>query len=203
MAIFQPRTEQVRMYGGDYAVRIEEHDARLDELAKRIIAASPESKGPVRRMGQTSETVQLAADYEAEREARTATIEEAKQHSPVVTVQQLPRSVGKALRKAHPPRKAGVNGATDRDERNDYVMGVNEETFKEAIVRGGEVSLNGQMVTYRTVVDPELDDDDWEALSEGQFLHLYQVALKLNYGFVSDPKETPPASQLMQGNATT
>lgn len=190
MSLFQPRTETVHIYGGDY-------HSRLEALQARVIAAaeSVDSNG-VARLGSKPEHVQLAEEYDA-------LAAEAAEHRIDVTVQQIPRRVAKALRKAHPPRQIGQDGVTEREARGDGVLGVNEDTFSEALVCGGTIEIDGTPVEYRSVVEPEMEPDDFDALSEGAFGVLYRAALDLNYGFVTDPKEGSLASLLTQKNDET
>jgi hypothetical protein len=190
MSLFEPRTETVRVYGGDY------HD-RLEHLQRRIFEAaeSVDSNG-VARMGEKPEHIKLAEEYDALKE-------EAAEHRIEVKIQQIPRRVAKALRKAHPPRQIGDEGVTEREARGDAVLNVNEETFAEALVCGGTVEIDGTPVEYRSIVEPEMGPGDFDALSEGAFGVLYRTALDLNYGFVTDPKEASLASLLSQKNDAT
>ena len=59
----------------------------------------------------------------------------------------MPRQTWKAFVAAHPPRKADGGSV---DERDRYI-GLNVETFPVGLVR-------------QSVVDPELDDEDWRVL---------------------------------------
>lgn len=162
MSLFEPRRKTVRIYGGDY-------HARLEELERRIYRAGEASDGRSVTLDETPEHVALIEEY-------NALVDEAAQHRVDVVVQQIPRSLSKELRKQNPPRVAGVDGATEREARNDAALGVNEETFREALVPA-------------SVVEPELSADDFDAMSEGAFTRLYNAALEVTYGYVSDPKE--------------
>lgn len=62
------------------------------------------------------------------------------------TLRAMPRPTWRAFLAEHPPRKDG----DQVDERDKYV-GVNTETFFDALVR-------------RSTVSPELDDEDWRIL---------------------------------------
>jgi hypothetical protein len=179
-SIFEPETRTVHVYRGDY-------QARLTRLEAQILKAAKSSDGETVMLDETPENERLAAEYEA-------LAEQAADHRVTVTVQALPRRVSKALRAAHPPRKMGDEGVSDLQARGDMVFGVNEETFREALVRGGEVEIDGQPVTYRSVVDPELTPDDFDALSEGAFTAIYAAAMDLTFGFSSDPKAVSLAS---------
>jgi hypothetical protein len=190
MSLFQPRTETVHIYIGDYHSRLEAKQREVVEAAESV------DRNGVARMGSKPEHVKLAEEYEA-------LVAEAADHRIEVTVQQVPRRVAKALRKAHPPRQIGDDGVTEREARGDGVLGVNEETFAEALVCGGTVEIDGQPVEYRSVVEPEMAPEDFDALSEGAFGVLYRTALDLNYGFVTDPKEGLLASLLTQRSDET
>lgn len=197
MTVFKSRTATVHVYMGDY------HD-RIQQLQRRIAEAAESVEGNVARMGSKPEHVRLAAEYDA-------LVAEASEHRIELTLENLPRRISKALRRLHPPRLAGDPGVTEREARADAVMGVNEETFAEALVRGGTITLNGQEIAYRTIVaahgpdgaDLDLADDDFDAMSEGAFGVIYRKALDLNYGFVTDPKEISLASLLNQVNDKT
>ena len=173
-SIFEPETRTVHVYRGDY-------QARLSRLEAQILKAAKANDGETVMLDETPENERLAAEYEA-------LAAQASDHRVTVTVQALPRRISKALRAAHPPRKAGDDGVSDLQARGDMVFGVNEDTFCEALVRGGEVEIDGQPVAYRSVVDPELAPEDFEALSEGAFTELYAAALDLTFGFSADPK---------------
>lgn len=96
-------------------------------------------------------------------------------HSITFTLRAHARPAWKQLLAEHPPRK-GDDGAPLDDDR--YV-GVNTETFFAALVRS-------------SVVDPELDDDDWrllldERLTDRQFDNLSNAAWNLNRRDVDIP----------------
>jgi hypothetical protein len=101
----------------------------------------------------------------------------------------LPRLKWKALIADHQPRKAEGGTVDDRD-----LMGVNADTFFEALVRV-------------SVVAPELDDEDWAillgetddgfALSDAQFDALSNAAWGLNRRDVDIPFSRA-ASRLME-----
>jgi hypothetical protein len=74
--------------------------------------------------------------------------------------------------------------------RGDLVMGVNEETFKDALVRA-------------SVISPEMTEDDFDNLSEGDFTVLYSTALDLTYGVPEDPKAASLVSRLTRANSET
>lgn len=98
-----------------------------------------------------------------------------QEHTVPFRLRALPRPAWKDLLAAHPPRK-GDDGAVD--ERDKYV-GVNLDTFFEALVRSA-------------VVEPQMDDEDWamlfgEALTDRQFDLLSDAAWGLNRREVDVP----------------
>lgn len=175
-SIFEPRTATVHIYVGDY------HD-RLANLERRVLAAADNFDGRTATLDETPEHLTLAAEYDA-------LAAEAGQHRVEVTLQALGRRQSKELRAAHPPRVAGEKGATDWQARGDMVMGVNEETFKDDLVRA-------------SVISPEMSEDDFDNISEGAFTVLYSTALDLTYGAAEDPKAASLVSRLTQANSET
>lgn len=176
MSIIEPRTAIVRVYVGDF------HD-RLAELERRAIMAAQSYDGAVLTLDETPEHLAIAAEYDA-------LAAEAPKHRVEIKLQQIGRRASKELRAQHPPRVAGENGATEQQARGDMVMGVNEETFKDALVRA-------------SIVEPDLSDDDLDNLSEGAFNALYGAALELTYGFVTDPKADSLVSRLTRRSDET
>jgi hypothetical protein len=86
----------------------------------------------------------------------------------------MPRPAWREFTAGHPPRKDG----DDIDDR-DQLLGVNVDTFFEALVRA-------------SVVEPELDGEDWDLLlgdklTDRQFDHLAQAAWALNRRDVDVP----------------
>lgn len=190
MSVFEPRTVTVPIYGGDY------HD-RLDALEKKIRKAASEAAGLALTLDETPDNVALVEQY-------NALVAEAQEHRVDVVIKHLPRRVSKALRAQHPPRTAGVDGATEREAQGDALMGVNEETFREALIYGGQVTINGREVSYQSIVSPVLSSEDLDELSEGAFGKLYAEALELNYGFeVEDPKALSLRSPKIRENNET
>lgn len=173
-SIFEPETRTVHVYRGDY-------QSRLARLEAQIMKAARSSDGETVMLDETPENERLRDEYEA-------LAAEAADHRVELVVQALPRRISKALRAAHPPRMVGDDGVSDLQARGDMIFGVNEETFKEALVRGGTVEVDGQEVPYASVVSPALSPDDFDALSEGAFTTIYAAALDLTYGFSADPK---------------
>lgn len=100
--------------------------------------------------------------------------EQMREQSETFVLRALPRPKWRELLKEHPPRR-GDDGEVVEDDRS---LGINVETFYEALVR-------------RSVASPELDDDDWtalfEALTDRQFGDLAMAAWLLNRDEVDVP----------------
>jgi len=94
---------------------------------------------------------------------------EMESESHTFTVRALPRAEYRALTRAHPPRDGE---AADKSEN------VNLETYPDALIRA-------------CVVDPVLDEEDWEAFAEVMtsrtFDDLYLAALLVNRGEADVP----------------
>lgn len=96
-------------------------------------------------------------------------------HTVEFVLRAMPRPEWKAFVAEHPPRK---DDKGEVDERDRYT-GINSETFYDALVR-------------RSVVEPELDDEDWslllgEKLTDRQFDTLADAAWALNRRDVDVP----------------
>lgn len=101
--------------------------------------------------------------------------EQMRDHTVEFRMRARPRPEWKALIKAHPPRHE-ADGSLHEDDK---YIGVNTETFYEALVRA-------------SVVEPELDEEDWaalldEALTDRQFNDLAEAAWSLNRREVKVP----------------
>ena len=98
----------------------------------------------------------------------------------------LPRPAWRALVAEHPPRKADDTTLVDEDR-----IGVNADTFYDAMLRA-------------CLVEPELDDADWEqlfaALTDRQYDDLSSTAWGLNRREVDIPFSRA-ASRMRQGSA--
>lgn len=156
---FEPRTATVKVWTGDYLDRIQ-------QLEREFEKARQNESSSAQTLDETSRAAEIAQEHDA-------LVAEGEQAAIHVRVQQLRRPAWKALVKEHPPRKAGANGATEDDERSDAVVGVNEETFKDALVGA-------------SIVAPE--DLDLDALSDADFDRIYYQAFALNRGMSADPK---------------
>lgn len=156
------RTATVDIYPGDYLARIRYLENRY-EMAKRA-----EALAPPRMNDEIPESVEIAREH-------TDLVAEAEKHKISIDLVALPRKIFKALCLEHPPREGNED-----DER----VGVNEETFAEALV---PLSL-----ADRSFVE-QLDD-----LSDIDFERLYNQSFHLNRTAAAAPKAlrvSPPNQQ--------
>lgn len=188
-SVFTPRTAVVTIYTGDYLDRIR-HLERQAEAAQDAADAD----GP-RLNSDVPEYLDLARQHDE-------LVAEAEEKAVHVTVQALPRKVWQALVAAHPPRTVEKDKVSEQKARSDALSGVNDDTFKDALVLGGEIEINGSPVTYRSVVEPDLSPDDFDALAAIDFDRIYLTAFSLNRGAVADPKASL-VSRLSQKNDET
>ncbi|HEX6873684.1 MAG TPA: hypothetical protein VF163_21505 [Micromonosporaceae bacterium] len=109
--------------------------------------------------------------------------EQMAEHTVELVVRALPRLQWRDLLAAHPPREG--NDA-------DKALGVNEDTFFDALVR-------------LCTVSPQLDGDDWgrleQVLSDGQWSALTNAAWAVNARDVDVPF-SPRASRILASSAT-
>jgi hypothetical protein len=80
---------------------------------------------------------------------------------------------------AHPPREG---------HRGDALLGFGEPAFSEALVRGGEVDVDGVMVPYRTIIAPDWTPEEIDDLPLGDFTRIWLAAYDVNFESESDPK---------------
>lgn len=162
MAI-QPRTSTVAIYQGDYIDRIR-------HLERKAEAAREAAENTARTLDETPEYLTLAEQHDA-------LVKEAEETAIRVTVTALKRSAWKALVAEHPPRE---------DHKGDAAIGVNEETFKDALV----------------AASVDLDADDLDNLSDVDFDRLYFSAFALNR-VAGDPGKASLVSRLTQPSDET
>lgn len=151
-----PRTAVVTIFQGDYLDRIR----FIEQQHKAAVEA--EKAGPPRMNDEIPESVSLAQQHKS-------LVAEAEASALNITVRALGRKAWRALVAAHPVRA---------DNRADEIVGVNEDTFKDALV---PVSI----------VSPELTPDELDQLSDAQFDTIYYTAFGLNRGPQSAPKVLP------------
>ena len=164
MSSFEPRTAVVTIYTGDYLDRIR-HLERLAEAAKEA------DEGIARTLDEGAEYLRLAEEHDA-------LVKEAEAAAVHVRVKALPRKTWKQLVSEHPLRDG---------HRADGAAGVNEDTFKDALVTCHGVTESG--LDYRTIIGPaDFDDETLEELSDVDFDRIYLTAFALNRGVVATPK---------------
>jgi hypothetical protein len=169
----KPRTTTVPLYQGDDLDRLQQlADAvntwqdRLDEAQKNAETAPP------RGMLDTEDPVATAASaLQAAREAHDAFLAEAEPRAIKVTLEALGRKKFRSLADDHPPREGN---------EGDQAIGVNDETFKEALVP-------------LSIVSPKWDtsgerEEFLDSLALAQFRKLYLAAYLLNAADGADPK---------------
>lgn len=157
----EPRTATVTIYTGDY----------LDEirhLEQRAIAARDASGGGLAgTLDESPEYLDIAAQHDA-------LVAEAEKSALHVKVRALGRREWKDLVAKHPPRS--VSEAVDeRTAAGDRALGVNEDTFKDALVP-------------LSVAEPKFTEDDFDAMADIDFDRIYLTAFSLNRGAAADPK---------------
>ena len=162
----EPRTAVVTIYGGDYLDRIR-------HLERKAEAAKDAAEGGAQTLDEVPEYLAIAEEHDA-------LVAEAEEQALHVRLQALGRRAWKALIAEHPPRT---------DHKGDAVVGVNEDTFKDALVPA-------------SVVEPELSADDLDALSDADFDRLYYMAFSLNRGNPAAPKASL-VSRMTQQNSET
>jgi hypothetical protein len=156
---------------GDLTAEFEQAERRL-EVEERNADVSLDGGG---RVGELAERI----------EALRAQMRE---HTHTFRLRALPRPQFRALVGEHPPREDdGEIIAADR------ILGVNAETFFDALIRA-------------CVVDPALDADDWrvlldEKLTDNQFDALAGAAWGVNRSDVDVPFSRA-ASRISRGSAT-
>ncbi|MEU8371223.1 hypothetical protein [Micromonospora tulbaghiae] len=156
---------------GDLTAEFEELEQQLDD-ALRVPASSLEGDG----------SAAIAERIEALRAQMQA-------HTYRFRLRAMPHPAWRAFCAEHPPREDDEGKVDERDR----LIGVNTETFYEALVR-------------RSVVDPQLDDAEWQtllggALTDRQFTELAETAWALNRREVDIPF-SPAASRMTRGSGS-
>lgn len=171
----EARTAVVTIYGGDVLDRIR-HLERQAEAARDAAEDTP------RTLDELPEYLTLAAEHDA-------LVKEAEANALHVKVQALGRRRWRQLCEEHPPRKAGPN-VTDRQAREDAAAGVNEDTFRDALVP-------------LSIVEPDLTEDDLDALADVDYERLYLTAFALNRAPATDPKASLVSRLTQTSDATS
>ena len=138
---------------GDLVAQLQDLQRDLIEAERQPSNASLDDLGTPHRIAEQIQALQ----------------HEMAEHSITVLVRALPRRQWSKLVAAHPPRP---------DEKADAPLGVNVETYFDALIRA-------------CMVDPVFDDDDWaaldEALSDAQWQALTAAAWAVNARDVEVP----------------
>lgn len=168
MSAIQPRTATLTIYQGDDL-------ARIDELHQAVVRAENDA---TTRLGHE----QPAGLAEAEEHDEF--VREAEQRAVKVVVKALGRRRWRELVGEHPPREGN-----EADEG----LGVNDETFGDALVAA-------------SVISPEMSDgemtDFLDSLRDADFQRIYMQCFWLNRGQGEAPKASL-ASELTSRNAET
>lgn len=157
-----PRTRTIILLQGEDQDRLDELDAEVDRLeaaAKRATA----SRAPA-----TLDEADPLPDARAELEAFAA---EAQERGEKVVVRAVGRKVWRELVGKHGPRDGNDN---------DKAVGVNEDTFPDALV---PACIASPVFTSEVKRDEFLD-----GLSSAQFDQIYYTAFALNRTTGADPK---------------
>lgn len=166
MSTIQPRTATVTIFQGDYLDRIRDLERRAE--------AAREAAGRVRTLDEVPEYLQIAKEHDA-------LVAEAEESALHVKVKALRRSEWKALVAEHPPRDGN---------KSDNAVGVNEDTFKDALVPA-------------SIIEPaDFSVDDLDELADVDFDRLYYAAFALNRAPGVGPK-AGLASRMSQENDET
>jgi hypothetical protein len=159
----QPRTAVVTIYGGDYLDRIR-HLEQQAEAAKD----AAEDEGP-RIASDVPEYLTLAREHDE-------LVKEAEASALHVRVRALGRREWKDLVAAHPPQTVKDDKVTEAKERSDALSGVNDDTFKDALVAA-------------SVIEPEgITPEELDQLADIDYDRIYLTAFALNRGTSPDPK---------------
>lgn len=173
----QPRTAVVTIYGGDYLDRIR-HLERQAEAAKDAA-----EDGLPRTNDEVPDYLTLAQEHDD-------LVAEAEAQALHVRIRALGRREWKALIAAHPPRTVAKDAVTEALAKSDELSGVNDDTFKDALVAA-------------SVIEPEgITVEDLDQLADVDFDRLYLTAFALNRGSAPDPKASL-VSRLTQPSSET
>lgn len=154
-----PRTRSILLLQG-------EDQDRLDELEAEVARLAPKKGQP-----QTPLTSGEVSEHDAAIEAVESFCAEASERGVSVVLRAVGRKTWREFVAKHSPRP---------DHEADKAVGVNEETFPDALV---PASIASPTFTSDTERDAFLD-----ALSSAQFDQLYYTAFALNRTTGSDPK---------------
>lgn len=168
------RTATVQIFTGDYLDRLHFLEAQHESLTTQLDNAVKREARTTQLAGETLESVQLADDLDKVVTAHQKLSAEAKAAAIGVTLQALRRKTWRELVDKHPPRT---------DVAADMKVGVNEDTFKEALV----AFINPSDQSERTIIDG-LTVEDLDDLADIDFDRLYFMAFALNRTMGASPK---------------
>jgi hypothetical protein len=188
---FKPRTAVVTIYTDDYLDRIRHLEQRIEAVEEAIDRArkAEKSSATPRLNHEDSGVGELERQHDQLFDEYEQLVAEAEAEAVQVRLGALPRKTWRSLVTEHPPRQVGADGVTEQQARSDALSGVNDVTFKDALVP-------------MSIVEPAVTEDDLEALSDIDFDRLYLAAFALNRGTVADPKASP-VSRLTQTSDET
>lgn len=151
--MIEARTAVVTIYGGDYLDRIRDLELKAE-------AAKDAADGTARTLDEVPEYLELAQQHDD-------LVREAEAQALHVRIRALGRREWRDLVAAHPPRESN---------KDDALAGVNEDTFKDALVAA-------------SVIEPEgITSEDLDRLADIDYDRLYLTAFALNRGAAPDPK---------------
>lgn len=179
--MIEPRTAVVTIYGGDYLDRIRHLEQQCEALEEAIERAEKAEKDKPRTNDEIPESVRLSEEHDRKVDERDALLAEASAQATHFRIKALGRREWRALVAEHPPRE---------NHKDDALAGVNEDTFKDALVAA-------------SVIEPEgIAPDDLDQLADIDFDRLYLTAFALNRGVAPDPKASP-VSRLTRTSSET
>lgn len=158
---FQPRSASVDIYQGDYL-------DRLRHLQQRHEAAVKAEEGTTRLLSETPESHEIFEEYDALKA-------EAEETALTLVVFALGRKAWRELVAEHPAREGN-----DTDE----AMGVNEETFKDALVPLSLLYPEG----HDDFGHEQISEAALDLISDIDFDRLYYSAFALNRAPATAPK---------------
>lgn len=184
MTGIKPRTARVTIYQGDDLATLSELDAAVARAeARKVVAEKSARSGGPATLDDVVVDVTVETDaFDAAVLARDTFAEEAEDRGVLVVLNALPRKTWRALIADHPPRDG---------HDADKVVGVNEDTLREALV---PKSIDHVASTIDGDVSVFLD-----ALSDFDFDRLYVTAFALNRGAAT----ADPTLRLASGTSQT
>lgn len=170
--MFKPRTFEIPLYGGDWQQRVALSEQKVAEAEK-----DAERGAALPRMMHETETLvdQMVNEH-------NALVEQAEADGCTrVTLQALGRKRWNQLVSENPPRTDETLPQSVRD--GDAEIGVNDETFAEALLAESVVGTNDETPV----------DDLLEMVSSFQYDLLYRTAFALNRDGGRAPKALTPS----------